>query len=136
MSELKTDKLGFYVRLRENFDVVRTKAVDALKNEGFGVLTEIDVKETLKQKLDVNFPSYTILGACNPPLAYRALNAAPEVGLLLPCNVTVREVGDGNVEVALIDPMMMVESIGKTELSPVAEDAHARLERIARKLAV
>src|SRR5512140_1968345 len=99
--------LGLTVKLHTDFDTALQKVTDALKAEGFGVLTEIDVKATLKKKLDVDFRPYKILGACNPPLAYRALSAAPEVGLLLPCNVTVAQADDG-IEVSIIDPLGMM----------------------------
>jgi len=127
-------QLGLTVRLNKNFDEALTQVTAALKAEGFGVLTEIDVKETLKKKLDVDFRPYKILGACNPPLAYRALSAAPEVGLLLPCNVTVSFV-EGNVtDVSLIDPLSMLGFINHPDLEPVAEEARARLDRVAKAL--
>ena len=107
--------------------------VDALKAEGFGVLTEIDVQATLKKKLDVDFRPYKILGACNPPLAYRALTAAPEAGLLLPCNVTVAQADDG-IEVGIIDPLGMLGLITHPDLEPVAEEARQRLDRVAKAL--
>lgn len=126
--------LGTTVQLRGSFDEAITKVTEALKTEGFGVLTEIDVKETLKKKLNVDFRPYKILGACNPPLAYRALNAAPEVGLLLPCNVTVAQVGDDIIEVGLISPMSMMSVIDNPELQVVADEAGARLDRVAATL--
>jgi len=92
------------------------------------------VKETLKKKLGVDFPPYRILGACNPPLAHRALSAVPEVGLLLPCNVTVRQLDDGAVEVALVDPLAMLGVVSAAELQPVAEEAAARLKRVREAL--
>ena len=94
------------------------------------VLTEIDVKETLKKKINVDFPPYKILGACNPPLAHRALTAAPEVGLLLPCNVTVRQLENGEVEVGLVDPLAMLGVVANPELQPIADEAAARLKRV------
>jgi uncharacterized protein (DUF302 family) len=100
------------------------------------VLTEIDVKETLKKKLDVDFRPYKILGACNPPLAYRALSAAPEAGLLLPCNVTVSFVEDNVTDVAIIDPLSMLGLVQHTDLEPIAEEARARLDRVAVALKV
>ena len=127
-------QLGLTVRLNKNFDEALTQVTAALKAEGFGVLTEIDVKETLKKKLDVDFRPYKILGACNPPLAYRALSAAPEVGLLLPCNVTVSYVEDQVTEVAIIDPLSMLGFVQHPDLEPVAEEARARLERVAHAL--
>ena len=129
-------QLGLTVRLNKNFDEALTQVTAALKAEGFGVLTEIDVKETLKKKLDVDFRPYKILGACNPPLAYRALSAAPEVGLLLPCNVTVSYVEDQVTEVAIIDPLSMLGIVQHPDLEPVAEEARARLDRVAAALKV
>ncbi|MBI4926531.1 MAG: DUF302 domain-containing protein [Anaerolineae bacterium] len=126
--------LGISVHLKDDYAGVLARTIAALKVEGFGVLTEIDVKETLKNKLGVDFPPYKILGACNPPLAHRALTAAPEVGLLLPCNVTVRQLESGEIEVALIDPLMMMESISNPALAPIAAEARARLERVAESL--
>ena len=131
-----TAQLGLTVRLNKNFDEALTQVTAALKAEGFGVLTEIDVKETLKKKLDVDFRPYKILGACNPPLAYRALSAAPEVGLLLPCNVTVSYVEDQVTEVAIIDPLSMLGIVNHPDLEPVAEEARARLDRVAAALRV
>ena len=128
-------QLGLTVRLNKNFDEALTQVTAALKAEGFGVLTEIDVKETLKKKLDVDFRPYKILGACNPPLAYRALSTAPEVGLLLPCNVTVSYVEDNITEVSLVDPLSMLGLVNHPDLEPVAEEARARLERVAKSLA-
>ena len=104
MNESIENQLGIIVHLKEDYQSALSRTIAALKVEGFGVLTEIDVKETLKTKLGVDLAPYKILGACNPPLAYRALTAAPEVGLLLPCNVTVRSLDDGKVEVALEVP--------------------------------
>ena len=134
MSETTASALGIYVRLSMDYETALVKTIEALKAEGYGVLTEIDVKDTFKKKLDVDFPPYNILGACNPPLAYRALTAAPEVGLLLPCNVTVRQLEVGTMEVALIDPLMMMSVIQNPALNPVADEARARLERVAQRL--
>ncbi len=127
--------LGISVRLHTDYEAALARTVEALKAEGFGVLTEIDVKETLKKKLDVDFRPYKILGACNPPLAYRALTTAPEVGLLLPCNVTVSEAGEGVTDVSLVDPMSMLGMLRYAELEEVAREARARLERVAAALA-
>ncbi|MEK7787686.1 MAG: DUF302 domain-containing protein [Chloroflexota bacterium] len=129
-----TTALGITVRLSADYEAALARVTAALKAEGFGVLTEIDVKDTLKKKLDVDFRRYKILGACNPPLAYRALSAAPEIGLLLPCNVTVQQLEDGFTEVSLIDPLAMMGFVGKPELEPIAEEARARLERVAISL--
>src|SRR5512141_2048676 len=107
MNEKAKQSIGEKVRLNTDFDTAYARTVEALKAEGFGVLTEIDVKETLKKKIGVDFPQYKILGACNPPLAHRALMADPEVGLLLPCNVTIRQLEGGGIEVALVDPLSM-----------------------------
>ncbi len=116
------------------YDDAVAQVREALAEQGFGVLTEIDVKTTMKQKLNVDFRPYKILGACNPPLAHRALTAAPEVGLLLPCNVTVAYVTDGVTEVSLVDPIAMLGFVNNPALEPIAAEAHARLERVAAVL--
>ena len=129
-----TTTLGITVHLNATFDNALARVTDALKAEGFGVLTEIDVQATLKNKLDVDFRPYRILGACNPSLAHRALTAAPEVGLLLPCNVTVQQTEAGAVEVALVDPLAMLGVIAHPGLQPIAVEARAKLERVAAAL--
>ena len=131
---LTQSQIGMTVRVQADYDTTLVRVTDALRAEGFGVLTEIDVKETLKKKLDVDFRPYKILGACNPPLAYRALTAAPEVGLLLPCNVTVAYVDENVTDVSLVDPLAMLGVVPHPELKPVADDAAARLERVAAAL--
>jgi uncharacterized protein (DUF302 family) len=128
------NQLGITVHLVVDYETALIQTIDALKVEGFGVLTEIDVKETLKKKLGVDLLPYKILGACNPPLAHRALTAAPEVGLLLPCNVTVRQLESGSIEVAMIDPLMMMGVINNPALKPIADEALARLKRVAHSL--
>jgi len=127
-------QLGIQVRLNTSYEEAIERATAALKEQGFGVLTEIDVKATLKEKLNVDFKKYKILGACNPPLAYRALTAAPEVGLLLPCNVIVYEDEAGGAVVTLTDPMSMVAFLDNPALQPVAEEARSRLEKVAQAL--
>jgi uncharacterized protein (DUF302 family) len=104
---------------------------EALKKEGFGVLTEIDVKSTLKQKLDVDFRPYRILGACNPPLAHRALTEEADIGLLLPCNVVVYEGEEaGTAVVSILDPVLQLGVAGRDDMRPLAEDVRARMERV------
>lgn len=134
MTTATTTQIGITVQLAADYDTAMTRVTEALKAEGFGVLTEIDVKATLKKKLDVDFRRYAILGACNPPLAHRALTTAPEIGLLLPCNVTVEETADGGTQVSLVDPLAMMGFMNNPELAPVAEEAKARLERVAAAL--
>ena len=122
-------------KLQVPFDdaIARTEA--ALKTEGFGVISEIDVQATLKEKLGVDFRRYAILGACNPMLADRALSAEPEVGLLLPCNVIVYDRADGGGSVvSLVDPLSMLGGVMQPELQAVAAEAHARLSRVAEAL--
>ncbi len=104
------------------------KVTEALKSEGFGILTEIDVKETLKKKLDVNFRPYKILGACNPPFAYKALQAEDKVGIMLPCNVIVQEKEDG-VEIAAVDPVASMQAIDNPKLGEIAEEIRVRLHK-------
>lgn len=132
--ENTTPTLSLSVHLKADFDTALARVADALKSEGFGVLTEIDVKDTMKKKLDVDFRPYKILGACNPPLAHRALSAVPQIGLLLPCNVTVSQVDNETIEVGIIDPMMMASVLSHPELDAVAAEARQRLERVIAKL--
>ena len=120
---------GLTAKLSVPYDEAVDKVTAALKSEGFGILTEIDVKATLKKKLDADFRRYVILGACNPPLAHRALQAELDVGLLLPCNVIVYEEGEGSV-VSIIDPLTMVEVSDNPALGEVAQEAKARLQRV------
>lgn len=100
---------------------------DTLKEQGFGVLTEIDVRDTLKKKLDVDFPAYKILGACNPPAAYRALQAEPHIGTMLPCNVIVRDVGGGQTEIAAVDPVASMAAVENEQLGEIAVEIRERL---------
>jgi len=133
---MTTTQYGFGTTLRDiTFEDAVTRVTDALKNEGFGVLTEIDVRETLKKKLDVEFRPYVILGACNPPLAKRALEAEPDIGLLLPCNVIVEQQGEGQAHVAIADPKAMFALVDNRALAPVAEEAEERLRRVVSALA-
>ncbi|NWF71284.1 MAG: DUF302 domain-containing protein [Chloroflexi bacterium] len=136
---MQQTQLGFRVQMHSDYARARARVTEALQAEGFGVLTEIDVQATLKKKLNVDFRPYTILGACNPPLAYRALQSAPEVGLLLPCNVTLSQVDETTVEVGLADPLAMMGmmqggALEASALEEVAQEARARLERVAQRL--
>ncbi len=135
MDNLTQTSIGTTIRLNMDYESALARVTEALKAEGFGVLTEIDVKETLKKKLGVDFRPYKILGACNPPLAHRALTAASETGLLLPCNVTVSQVEEGLVEVSLVDPLAMLGVVANPALEPIAAEARARLDRVAAALA-
>jgi uncharacterized protein (DUF302 family) len=107
---------------------------EALKKEGFGVLTEIDVKATLKKKLDVDFRDYRILGACNPPFAYQALQSEDKIGTMLPCNVIVQEVGQGRVEVAAVDPVASMSAVTNEHLNAVAGQVQATLRQVIENL--
>jgi uncharacterized protein (DUF302 family) len=112
------------------YDEALEKVTEELKKEGFGVLTEIDVKATLKEKLDVDVPKYKILGACNPPFADKALKAEPGVGLLLPCNVVVYESEAGETTVAAINAEAMLSVIGRDDVTPIAEEVNKRMHRV------
>lgn len=126
---------GFGVDLPVAYDQAIPLVVEALKAEGFGVLTEIDVKATMKKKLDVDVQPYVILGACNPKLAYQGLQAEPELGLLLPCNVIVYDSGDGSSRISIVDPLQMLGVVENPALQPVADEANSRLRRVATALA-
>jgi uncharacterized protein (DUF302 family) len=113
-----------------SFEAAREITIDALATEGFGVLTEIDVRETLRKKLDVDFPRYRILGACNPPFAHKALLAEDRIGTMLPCNVVVRETATGSVEVAAVDPLSSMQAVDNPGLESIAREVRDRLVRV------
>lgn len=117
-----------------NFDDVIVKVTDELKKEGFGILTEIDVRETLKKKLDVDFKKYKILGACNPPFAYEALKSEDKIGTMLPCNVIVIEQAPGEIEVAAIDPIASMQAVSNPNLGKVANEVQSRLRKVVESL--
>ena len=122
-------KYGFSKRTVLSFENAITKVTEELKKEGFGVLTTIDVQETMKKKINVDFPKYVILGACNPPFAHKALQAEEELGLLLPCNLIVYE-KEGKTNIAAFDPMVMTKIVENSAILPVAQEMKARLERV------
>lgn len=126
---------GFERRLAgAGVDEAERRVTDALKAEGFGVLTRIDVKDTLEKKLGARLRPYVILGACNPPLAHRALEAEPPIGLLLPCNVVVREIDGGEVAISIADPKAMFQLVDNPSVAPIAAEVDARLRRVIAAL--
>ncbi len=128
---MQQDKYGLSIELGPvDFDEAVERVTAALKTQGFGVLTDIDVKATLKKKIDVEHPPYRILGACNPPLAFQALQAEPDVGLLLPCNVIVRQAEEG-VRVAFIDPAAMFSVVDRDDLQPLVDQVRGKLAAAA-----
>ncbi len=124
--------MSYYVSTKPgmSFDEAVNRVTEELKNEGFGVLTEIDVKATLKKKLDVDFRKYRILGACNPTFAHKALQAEDKIGLMLPCNVIVQELPDGTVEVAAIDPAASMQAVENPALGGIADQIREKLSRV------
>ena len=127
-------KYGFGKTVASSFDAAVEKVTQELQKEGFGVLTDIDVKATLKKKLNQDIPPYRILGACNPPLAHRALTAEPSIGLLLPCNVVVRQDDAGKVYVEFMDPNAVLELVDKPEIGQLASEVRQKLEKVFKAL--
>lgn len=115
---------------KTSYDEAISIVTEELKKEGFGVLTQIDVKDILKKKIDVDFRKYIILGACNPHFAHKALQSEPKLGAFLPCNVVVEELSDGRVEVSVVDPIAMMASVKNNELSSLAGDIREKLKRV------
>ena len=128
--------MSYYFRtvIEAEFDHAVSRVQDELKKEGFGILTDIDVKKTLKKKLDVDFRNYRILGACNPPYAYRALQAENKIGTMLPCNVIVQEMDDGKIEIAAIDPVASMQAVQNPGLQGVASEIQQKLKKVVERL--
>ena len=130
-----TSSYGYTKSLgKVDFNAAQERVTEALKAEGFGVLTEIDVKATLKKKIDVDFRRYTILGACNPPLAHQALTAEPLIGLLLPCNVVLFEEDDGQINVSLINPREMFKVVENSALEAIAGQVDSKIKNVLERL--
>ncbi len=120
----------FTKKIADSFATAVQRVTEELKKEGFGILTEIDVKATMKKKLDVDFREYKILGACNPPFAYKALTLEDKIGVMLPCNVIVQETPDGQVEVSAVDPVASMQAVQNPELAEIAREVQAKLKKV------
>ncbi len=132
---MKELRYGFGKSIQsDDFDGTKAAVIEALASEGFGVLAEIDVQATLKKKLDVDFRPYVILGACNPPLSHRALQAEAHIGLLLPCNVVVQQTGDNEVVVSALRPTSVFSLVDGDDISPVARDVEEKLRRVIESI--
>ena len=125
---------SFSTNLKGDMSTIEEQVTEALKVEGFGILTEIDVQATMKKKLDIDQRPYKILGACNPSLAHKAIEAEPDIGLLLPCNVVVREEEDASITVAFMDPEAVLGLVGRDDIVPLAQEVRSRLERVQKSL--
>ncbi|MGM0531536.1 MAG: DUF302 domain-containing protein [Bacteroidota bacterium] len=128
--------MAYYINktISAEFDDALELVTEALKKEGFGVLSEIDMQQKLREKVDVDFRKYKILGACNPPLAYKALQQEDKIGTMLPCNVVVQETGKGQVEVAAVDPVASMKAVDNKEVAVIAGEIRAKLERVVSSL--
>lgn len=128
--------MNYYVSTKFNgsFEDAITKTTDELKKEGFGVLTEIDVKETLKKKLDVDFKKYKILGACNPEFAHKALQTEDKIGTMLPCNVIVEEHDDGTIEISAVNPIASMQAVENSSLGNIADEVKSKLEKVIQAI--
>ena len=124
----------FSAKLNASFDEALEKVTEGLKKEGFGILTQIDAKETLKNKLDVDFREYRILGACNPSFAYKALQTEDKIGTMLPCNVIVQETANGEIEIAVVDPIASMHTVNNTDLRDIADSVRSKLLSVINSL--
>jgi len=125
---------SFSTSLQGDIDTIEQQLITALQDEGFGILTEINVQATFKKKLNIDSRPYKILGACNPPLAHQAITAEPDIGLLLPCNVVIREEEDQSITVAFMDPIAVFSLIDRDDIAPLAKEVRARLDRVVDAL--
>jgi len=127
-------KYYFNTTVSGNFEAIIEKVTELLNNEGFGILTQIDIQQTLKNKLDVDFKKYKILGACNPPFAYEALQQEDKIGTMLPCNVIVQELEKNKIEVAAINPMVSMQAVKNEKLGHIAEQVSHKLKNVIKNL--